>query len=102
MQQLNITIGHKVGKTEKWTIGDICAAFEMVTGCEAYTAIPCFGMWKGQAEASTRIEVVTDSPERIASKVPELADLLDQEAIMVQNVQAVAQFVEAAKAVQVA
>lgn len=93
LANIQLTIGHNVGSVRKWTTADICAAFEMVTGVEAYTAVPCYGMWRGMAEESTRLEVVTEEPEKIANAVPALADLLEQEAIMLTVVNSTTNFV---------
>lgn len=86
MATIHLTIGHNVQNVKRWTLPDVCAAFERLTGVEAYTAIPCFGMWRGTPEESTRIEIVTDTPARILEKIPALSALLEQEAIMCEEV----------------
>lgn len=84
MMQVTLTIGHKVGSVEKWDTPTICDAVTTILGVEAFTAIPCFGMWKGQAETSTRVEIITseDAAQSIENEVPFLAAMLEQEAIM--------------------
>lgn len=97
MRQVSMTIGHKVGAEERWTTASICEAVTTILGLEAFTAIPVLGMWRGQAEASTRIEVVCD--ERTASSIEEelpfLAHMLGQEAIMCESRASAAEFVPA-------
>ena len=84
MKQVTLTIGHKVGDEERWDTPTVADAVTTFLGIEAFTAFPCVGMWRGQAETSTRIEIVCD--ERTASyvegEVPFLAEMLQQEAIM--------------------
>ena len=84
--QIQLTIGHNVAGVPTHDTFDVCHKVEQILGIEAYTAIPCYGMWRGEAEASTRIEIVTD-PENarvIHDNVAFLAHSLDQEAIMCQ------------------
>lgn len=84
MHKIQLTIGHKVGTVEVFDTAAICAAVTTTLAVSAFTAIPCYGMWNGQAESSTRVEIVTtdDDADRIVSRVPELAWRLNQEAIM--------------------
>ena len=85
MLQVSLTIGHKVGSVERWDTPAVADAVTTMLGVEAFTAIPCFGMWRGQAETSTRIEIVCgdESEARsISAQVPFLAEMLQQEAIM--------------------
>jgi len=86
MFDITITVGHNVGAVEKLTTPAICETFERLAGVEAYTAIPCRGMWRGMAEASTRLEVSAIGPdvlERIREALPVMARELEQEAIAV-------------------
>lgn len=85
-QQIQLTIGHNVEGKPTHSIQHVCKQVEQILGVEAYTAIPCLGMWKGTAEDSTRIEIVTDpvNASTIRANVPYLAYALDQEAIMCQ------------------
>ena len=85
LTQVTLTIGHKVGSSERWDTPTVADAVTTMLGVEAFTAIPCYGMWRGQAESSTRIEIVcgNESEARsIAAEVPFLARMLEQEAIM--------------------
>ncbi len=81
---LQLTIGHNVRGIPCHDTTAVCRAVEERLGVEAYTAIPCYGMWKSQAEDSTRIEIATTpaEAERLLALVPSLASALDQEAVM--------------------
>ena len=57
MKNIHLTIGHNVDGAPKWTIQNITAAVSLTLEVEAFTAIPCYGMWRGEAEESTRIEM---------------------------------------------
>lgn len=105
MKTLILTIGHNTPDGRTWSAQDVRAAFEDVTGCDAYTAIPCAGMWRGEAEASTRIEVCAlDDAEasRLAGLVPALAAALLQQCIMAEVRECAVMFVEAAAAGEIA
>lgn len=95
-EQIKLTIGHNVQGVPTHEIGDVCRMVEAFLGVDAYTAIPCYGMWRGEAEASTRVEIVTDpaSARIIRDNVAHLAHALDQEAIMCQCAGSV-EFIEA-------
>lgn len=84
MFKVTLTIGHKVGSVEVLDTPTVCAVITELMPVDGYTAIPCFGMWKGVPENSTRIEFVVDEHEStaIVVRVPELAARLNQEAIM--------------------
>lgn len=86
MFKVVLTIGHKVGSVELLTTAEICGTVTEYLGVDAFTAIPCVGMWKGIPENSTRVEIVTDeqAANAIVGRVPELAAQLNQEAIMVE------------------
>ena len=84
MKKLCLTIGHKVGSVEVFDTPAICRAVTTTLGVSAFTAIPCYGMWQGQAESSTRIEIVDDDADSYVSKIAELAWQLNQDAIMVE------------------
>lgn len=82
--QIQLTIGHNVNGTPAHTIQHVCSMVEAFLNVEAYTAIPCYGMWKGTPEDSTRIEIVAeaDTLAIIHDNIAYLAHALDQEAIM--------------------
>lgn len=84
MQKVTLTIGHKVGAIETHTTESICETVTELMPIDGYTAIPCMGMWQGVPEHSTRIEFITDElgAAEIVVRVPSLAAMLQQEAIM--------------------
>lgn len=82
MQKVILTIGHKVGDVDTLDDATICNAVTTTMGVEAFTAMPCMGMWRGVPEMSTRVEIVTDDPDSVTIHVPHLAFSLNQEAIM--------------------
>lgn len=84
MQKVVLTVGHKVGLAETHTTESICATVTELMPVDGYTAIPCMGMWQGVPEHSTRIEFITDElgAAEIVARVPRLATVLQQEAIM--------------------
>lgn len=96
MRKIQLTIGHKIGPIDALDTATVCAAVTTTLAVSAFTAIPCIGMWKGQPENSTRIEIVTtnDDADRIAGLVPTLAWQLNQDAIMVETTSADVAFVE--------
>ncbi len=99
MKNVHLTIGHNVNGTPKWNINNVAAAVSLTLELEAFTAIPCFGMWEGEAEESTRIEICNltdDQAQEIRSRIPRLSELLEQEAIMYQETTASVEFVEPA------
>lgn len=104
MMQVTLTVGHKVGTVERWDTPTICDAVTTILGIEAFTAIPCFGMWRGQAETSTRVEIVCDerAAQSIANEVPYLSHMLEQEAIMCEVRPCATEFVAAANVAAVA
>lgn len=83
-EMVTLTIGHNVNGTPTHTTEAVCEAVSAFLGVEAYTAIPCYGMWRGEAEASTRVEIVAE-PERarlVLDNVKYLAHALEQCEIM--------------------
>ena len=66
MKNVHITIGHNVNGQPKHDTPAVCGMVSEVLGLEAFTAFECFGMWRGEAERSTRIEVcgLTDEEAR--------------------------------------
>lgn len=99
MANVYLTIGHNVGNTPTHTTQDIAQAVHEVLGIEAFTAIPCVGMWQGMAEQSTRVEVCAvsdDIVQAVNANIARLASVLSQETIMVQTDNAPVSFVDAA------
>lgn len=95
---VSVTIGHDVGGVGMLTRAQVLDAFERVTGCEAYTALDASGMWRGQAEPSTRLEIVcTEAQARaLAGVMPELARVLSQQCVMFDARPCAVRFIEAA------
>lgn len=97
MKNIQLTIGHNVNGAPRWNIQNVTAAVSLTLELEAFTAIPCFGMWRGEAEESTRIEicnVTNEQAQEIRARIPRLSELLEQEAIMYQEATASVEFVE--------
>lgn len=85
MKDIILTIGHNVEGEPCHSMRSVCAKASELLGVEAFTAIPCVGMWRGQAEDSTRIELCAVSEaeaSRICALVPDLAEALGQAEIM--------------------
>ena len=97
MKNVQITIGHNVNGQPVHDTPAVCGMVSDVLGLEAFTAFECFGMWRGEAERSTRIEVcgLTDEEAaRVRSMVPALAAELMQEAIMLEVRDDATEFIE--------
>ena len=82
MELVQLTIGHNVGNTPRWSSADVATTCADVLGIDGMTVIPCLGMWCGMPEQSSRVEIVTDDPARIISRIPQLCETLEQDAIM--------------------
>lgn len=97
MQKISLTIGHNVGSVSVLDTPTVCSAVTTTLGVSAFTAIPCYGMWQGTAESSTRIEIVADDDDtaRIVSQVGKLAWQLNQDAIMLEVCSADVEFTTA-------
>lgn len=98
MQDLILTVGHNVDGHPVHTTASVCTACDDVLGIPGYTAIPCAGMWMGQREESTRLEICAlqdDEAERLAGLVPRLAALLGQAEIMAEIRPSRARFIKA-------
>lgn len=93
-----MTIGHNVKGTPTHDTHSICEYVSQYLGIDAYTAIPCYGMWRGDAEKSTRIEICgldRNTAEAIRADIPVLAQALAQESIMFEICRAEIAFVPA-------
>lgn len=85
MKNVYLTIGHNVDGIPTHDTARVCATACDVLGIDACTAIPCAGVWRGESEASTRLEIcaVSDAEAaRIWALIPSLADALDQCEVM--------------------
>lgn len=95
--KLTLTIGHNVNGKPMFTTGEICEFAADYLQIEAFTAFECAGMWRGEREESTRIEIAAldeDQAENIRARVPLLAQVLAQECIMCETAPDRVQFVE--------
>ena len=84
-KSITLVIGHNVGADPMFKTSEICDYAADYLGVEAFTASQCFGMWRGEREESTRIEICAlsdDEAETIRARVPLLAQVLGQQAIM--------------------
>ena len=98
MKSVHLTIGHNVKGIPTFTTAEVCGHVSDVLGLEAFTAIECLGMWRGEVEKSTRIEVCGLTDEEAAGireLVPVLAAALAQDAIMCEIRRDAIEFVEA-------
>ena len=85
MKTVQLTIGHNVGSAPTFTTMEICGYVSQYLHVRGFTAFVCFGMWDGETEESTRIEIAgltDDESEKIRELVPTLAQALNQQAIM--------------------
>jgi hypothetical protein len=86
-QKIQLTIGHNVQGVPTWQTSDVARAAAGVLEVDGMTAVPCYGLWRGEAEESTRIEIVTEPArvESIVARVPALCRALRQDAIMCET-----------------
>ncbi len=95
---INLTIGHNVKNAPMFNTREICEYVTEYLGVQAFTAMECFGMWNGERENSTRIEICALSEseaDAIRANVPVLAQALAQNAIMCETRPDQVEFVEA-------
>ena len=81
---INLTIGHNVSGKPTLTDTDIIGALRGI-GIFGATFIPCIGIWCGEREESTRVEICSVSGEevtRIKQAIPDVCKRLRQECIM--------------------
>ena len=82
---VHLTIGHNVKGRHVFETPEICEYVTEYLDIEAFTAIECAGMWRGQCEKSTRIEICAlskNEADSILSVIPDLAGALCQDSIM--------------------
>lgn len=83
MLNVTLTIGHNVNGVPTLDTEVVTMAATTVLGAHGCTVIQCNGMWMGEAETSTRIEVVCNlKPSHARARVTKLSHYLMQEAIM--------------------
>ena len=79
-----LTIGHNVHGIPSLTDTDIIKALRYI-GISGATFIPCTGIWGGEREESTRVEICGVSAEetaRIKQAIPDVCKRLQQDCIM--------------------
>lgn len=80
-----LTIGQNVHGVHTFETPEICEYVAHYLGIEAFTAIECAGMWRGECEKSTRIEICAltkNEADSILAVIPDLACALCQNSIM--------------------
>lgn len=95
---IHLTIGHNVQNAPMFNTREICEYVTEYLGVQAFTAMECFGMWNGERENSTRIEICAlseNETETIRANVPILAMALAQNCIMCETRPDHSEFVEA-------
>lgn len=95
---IHLTIGHNVKGVPTFKTREICEFASEYLGIEAFTAMECAGMWQGERENSTRIEICALSEseaDSIRANVPILAQALAQDSIMCETRPDHVEFVEA-------
>ena len=82
---ITLVIGHNVAGVPMLKTSEICEYVTDYLRVEAFTATECFGMWNGERENSTKIEICAlgeNEARSIRARVPLLAQVLHQDAIM--------------------
>ena len=95
---VSLTIGHNVKNVPTFTTREVCDHVAEYLGVNAFTAYECVGMWEGEAETSTRIEISAlnaGEAETIRANVPLLAMALAQACIICETRPDRVEFVEA-------
>lgn len=83
MLHVSLTIGHNVHGVPTHDTWTVMMAATTILGSHGATVINCDGLWMGEAEKSTRIEVVCNlKPEDVKTRVSKLSRYLTQDAIM--------------------
>lgn len=98
MKDIHLTIGHNVNGRPMHTRRAICAAAARILEVDGLTAIPCTGIWRGEVEESTRLEICgldDEAARAVWTRVPRLAAALDQVEIMAEAVPSRIRFVGA-------
>lgn len=101
MQQVTLTIGHNVHGVPTLETGHVLKAAANILDMQGLTAIPCYGVWQGEIESSTRLEIAgltEDEAAAIMARIPALCAELKQDAIMAELTESAAQFITAAQA----
>lgn len=94
-----LTVGHNVNGKPVLTTHYITKRITTRLHVRGFTAIPCFGMWEGEAEESTRIEINAldkTKADDIRAQIPELAKALGQMQIMFEMKPSRVEFIDKA------
>lgn len=92
-----LTIGQNVRGVHTFETPEICEYVAHYLDIEAFTAMECAGMWRGECEKSTRIEICAltkNEADSILATIPDLACALCQDSIMCEIRPDSVQFVE--------
>lgn len=98
-----LTIGHNVNGKPTLTTRYITKRVTMRLQIQGFTAIPCLGMWEGEAEESTRLEINAldkAKADDIRAQIPELAKALGQMQIMFEMKPSRVEFIDKANDAQ--
>lgn len=98
MKNMIITVGHNVGGVPTHSTARVCAECCSTLGVDGITAIPCMGVWRGEVEESTRVEIRSvsdDEAARIWALLPELAERLGQVEVMAEVKESETHFIAA-------
>lgn len=98
MKDIHLTIGHNVNGHPTHTTRAVCATAARILEVEGFTAVPCLGMWRGEAEDSTRLEICgldDEAARAVWTRVPLLAAALDQVEVMAEAVPSRIRFIGA-------
>ena len=99
MKDLTLTIGHNVNGTPALTTAAILNECTLVLELDGLTTYECHGMWQGEFETSTRIEVCGLTRKQVKQaldRLPALAKALRQESIAYQVTRSNTRFASAA------
>lgn len=99
MQDMTITVGHNVRGIPTHDEASILEALRWTLDPEGFTAYPVQGLWHGEREDSTRIEISAledDEAARLMLELPAFCALLEQEAVAVDLRPSTLQFIAAA------
>jgi hypothetical protein len=91
---ITLTVGHNVAGVPTWDMDTVVAVATTYLGCKGATAIYADGMWCGERERSTRLEIVRDNltADDIRARVRRMSRALQQECIMCEIVRTSVEF----------
>lgn len=97
--RVSIMVGHNVGNVPTFNDDEIVAEAMDILALQGATCYGTIGVWRGNTEESTRIDVICSLREarRIKAAAPALARALNQDAVLVSIMPSFASFVGPAK-----